>query len=252
MEQQPPASPLLAGSPASVPTRHDQAVAPRKKRRWIWILLLVLFALAFFFVWRHKPGVSADAPPGRRNQGPITINVAKAGLGQMSVKLEAIGTVTPTYTATIVSQVSGQIAAVHYREGQLVQRGTPLIDIDPRQYQAALDTANGALARDRGLLAQAQMDLERYRAALARNAIAKQQVDDQEKLVEQDKGLVQSDQGAVESDQVQLAFCHITSPHLRPRWPAPGGPWQHRDGEQHDRPCGRHPGAAHHHRLHHP
>ena len=130
----------------------------------------------------------------------------------MAINLDAIGTVTPTYTATINSQVSGQVIAVHYREGQTVTRGTPLIDIDPRPYQAALDTAKGTLARDRGVLAQAQMDLERYQGAWARNAIAKQQLDDQAKLVDQDKGLVQADEGTVESDQVQLAYCHITSP----------------------------------------
>ena len=144
--------------------------------------------------------------------GPVTINVATAGRGQMAVKLDAIGTVTPTYTATINSQVSGQVLAVHYREGQTVERGTPLVDIDPRQYKATLDTALGTLARDRGVLAQAEMDLDRYQAAWSRNAIAKQQLDDQVKLVEQDKGLVQADEGTVESDQVQVAFCHITSP----------------------------------------
>jgi multidrug efflux system membrane fusion protein len=212
MEQQPPASPLLTES--SRPRRTPAlAPPPRKKRRWIWIVLLVLFALAFFMVWRHKPDVAAaGAPGGRRGQGTVTINVATVGRGQMAVKLDAIGTVTPTYTATINSQVSGQVISVHYREGQTVAKGTPLIDIDPRQYQAALDTAQGTLARDRGVLAQATMDLERYQSAWARNAIAKQQLDDQAKLVEQDKGLVQADEGAVESDQVQLAYCHITSP----------------------------------------
>jgi multidrug efflux system membrane fusion protein len=108
--------------------------------------------------------------------------------------------------------VSGQVLAVHYREGQSVEKGTPLIDIDPRPYQASLDTAQGTLARDKGVLAQAKMDLERYQIAWSRNAIAKQQLDDQAKLVEQDEGLVKADEGTVESDQVQLAFCHITSP----------------------------------------
>ncbi len=213
MEQQPPVAPLLAPSPAS-PHAAPAAHPRRKKHRWVWILLLVLFALAFVLVWRHKPVASSQGPPGggRRNQGPVTINVATAGRGEMSVKLDAIGTVTPTFTATINSQVSGQVVAVHYREGQTVQKGTPLLDIDPRPYQATLDTALGALARDRGVLAQAAMDLQRYQAAWSRNAIAKQQLDDQEKLVEQDKGLVQADEGTVETDRVQLGFCHIVSP----------------------------------------
>jgi multidrug efflux system membrane fusion protein len=140
------------------------------------------------------------------------LNAEKAHQGQMAIKLSAIGTVTPTYTATITAQVTGRIVAVHYRQGQTVEKGTPLIDIDPRPYQAALDTAKGTLMRDQGVLAQARMDLARYQAAWARNAIARQQLDDQAKLVDQDEGLVQSDQGAVEADQVNVAYCHITSP----------------------------------------
>ena len=160
----------------------------------------------------HKPKANKRAGGRHRFTGAVTLNAATAHTGQMSVKLMAIGTVTPTYTASITSQVTGQIVAVHYREGQSVRKGDPLIDIDPRPYQAALDTAQGALERDRGVLEQAQMDLARYQAAWARNAIARQQLDDQAKLVEQDQGLVRSDQGTVEADQVNVAFCHIVSP----------------------------------------
>ena len=94
----------------------------------------------------------------------------------------------------------------------MVQKGDPLIDIDPRPYRATLLQAQGALERDQNVLAQAQMDLERYRAAWARNAIAKQILDDQEKLVLQDEGTVKNDQGTVQYDQVQVDFCHITAP----------------------------------------
>jgi multidrug efflux system membrane fusion protein len=214
MEQQPPASPLLAtqSAPTTSPA-YETHQPPRKKRRWIWIVLLAIFALAFVWVLRQKPVASSEqAGRGRMRGGTVTINTATAGKGQMAVKLDAIGTVTPTYTASIVSQVSGQVTAVHYREGETVAKGTPLIDINAAPYQAALDTAQGALARDRGVLAQAQMDLDRYQAAWARNAIAKQQLDDQAKLVDQDKGLVKSDEGTVETDQVQVNFCHIVSP----------------------------------------
>jgi membrane fusion protein, multidrug efflux system len=101
---------------------------------------------------------------------------------------------------------------VHYREGQLVKTGDPLVDIDPRPYAANLKQAEGALERDTHLLEQAEMDLARYQAAWARNAIAKQTVDDQQKLVEQTKGTVKNDQGTVDYDRVQLGFCHIVSP----------------------------------------
>jgi multidrug efflux system membrane fusion protein len=101
---------------------------------------------------------------------------------------------------------------VHYEEGQRVRKGDPLIDIDSRPYRATLLQAQGALERDENLLAQAQMDLERYRAAWARNAIAKQILDDQEKLVLQYKGTVKNDQGMVQFDQIQVDYCHITAP----------------------------------------
>ena len=87
-----------------------------------------------------------------------------------------------------------------------------MIDIDPRPYRATLLQAQGALERDENVLAQAQMDLQRYRAAWERNGIAKQILDDQEKLVLQDKGTVKNDQGTVQYDQVQVDFCHITAP----------------------------------------
>ncbi len=102
--------------------------------------------------------------------------------------------------------------AVHYREGQMVRKGDPLIEIDPRPYQAMVTQAEGTLQRDQGVLAQARIDLERYKAAYARNAIAKQQLDDQEQAVVQNEGTVKADQGTLAYDQVQLAYCHITAP----------------------------------------
>jgi multidrug efflux system membrane fusion protein len=93
-----------------------------------------------------------------------------------------------------------------------VSKGDPLVDIDSRTYRANLLQAQGALERDQNVLAQAQMDLERYREAWARNAIAKQILDDQEKLVLQDEGTVKNDQGTVQYDQVQVEYCHITAP----------------------------------------
>jgi multidrug efflux system membrane fusion protein len=142
----------------------------------------------------------------------VNLTVATARKGDIGVYINAIGTVVPVYTSNITAQASGVITAVHYTEGQIVRKGDPLIDIDPRPYQATLTEAQGILQRDQGVLAEAQMDLTRYQTALARNAIQKQQVDDQEKIVEQDQGTVKNDEGTVQYDQVQLGFCHITAP----------------------------------------
>jgi multidrug efflux system membrane fusion protein len=203
----PPPAPLKPARDTALPELKP------KRRAWVWVVVLLIFALAFWWVLRRNNATSATSPMGRGGfGGPVTITTATARQGNIGVYLSAIGTVTPVYTATIVSQVTGQVIAVHYREGQLVQKGDPLVDIDPRPFEATLKVAEGTLERDTNLLAQAEMDLERYRAALARNAIAKQQVDDQEKIVLQDKGTVKLDQGNVDFDRVQVGFCHIVAP----------------------------------------
>ena len=174
----------------------------------IGILLLLALALAVVLLWRHHEDAKKTAPAPPK----ITLTAATAQTGDIGVYLDAIGTVTPVYTVSISPQVNGPIVAVHYKEGQLVSKGDPLVDIEPRPYQANLLQAQGALERDQNILAQAQMDLERYRAAWARNAIAKQILDDQEKLVLQDEGTVKNDQGTVQFDQIQVQYCHITAP----------------------------------------
>jgi multidrug efflux system membrane fusion protein len=174
----------------------------------MWILLLLVFALAFILVLRKHDASTKVAPAPVK----VAVTTATAQKGDIGVYLEAIGTVTPVYTASITSQVNGQVVAVHYTEGQLVGKGDPLIDIDSRPYRATLLQAQGLLEKDQNVLAQARMDLERYREAWARNAIAKQILDDQEKIVLQDEGTVKNDQGTVQFDQIQVDYCHITAP----------------------------------------
>jgi multidrug efflux system membrane fusion protein len=130
----------------------------------------------------------------------------------MGIYVNALGTVTPTFTVTVYSQITGRVMEVHYREGQMVRKGEPLIDIDPRPYQATLTQAQGTLQHDEGLLAQARIDLQRYRDAYSRNAIAKQQLDDQVQTVVQYEGTVKADHGTVAYDEVQLEYCHIAAP----------------------------------------
>jgi membrane fusion protein, multidrug efflux system len=180
----------------------------------VWVIILALFGLLFWWVMHRKAAPAAAGGGGRRAAagGTVTLNVRTAKKGSIGVYLDAIGTVTPVYTTTLISQVTGVITDVHYREGQLVHRGETLIQIDPRQYAANVLAAQGALDRDTNLLAQAEMDLKRYQEAWARNAIPKQTLDDQEKLVLQDQGIVKADQGTLQFDQVQLAYTHIDSP----------------------------------------
>jgi membrane fusion protein, multidrug efflux system len=191
---------------------------PSKKRKtWIWILVAVLAGLLIYWmIPGHGGGQSSQSSSttgaGRHAfTGPVTLTTATATKGDIGVYVEAIGTVTALYTDSITAQVTGVIKAVHYKEGQVVRKGDPLIDIDPRQYEAIVIQAEGALERDQNLLAQAQMDLQRYKDAWARNAIQRQILEDQEKIVLQDQGTVKNDEGTLHYDQVQLDYCHITS-----------------------------------------
>ena len=195
--------------PASAPAR------PRHKVRRVilWSLSLLVLAVVFVLVLHHhEDAQKAAAAAAARVKTGITVTSTTAQKGDIGVYLNAIGTVTPVYTASITSQVNGMVLAVQFKEGQRVEKGDSLVDIDPRPYRATLLQAQGALQRDENLLARAQMDLERYRDAWARKAIAKQILDDQEKLVLQDEGTVKNDQGTVQYDQVQVDFCHITAP----------------------------------------
>jgi multidrug efflux system membrane fusion protein len=209
----------LSGSHAD-PEPQSADHAKKRRHLWIWAIILLLFCLLFWWVYKQH-GVSAAAPGGGGGRGgggrfgmtgPVPVTIATAKSGTIGVYMDAIGTVTPVYTDSITAQVTGVITAVHYREGQMVHKGDPLIDIDPRPYQATLLQAQGALDRDQNLLAEAQMDMKRYQDAWNKNAIPRQTLEDQEKVVLQDQGTVQNDQGTVQYDQVQAGFCHITSP----------------------------------------
>src|SRR5579871_3621599 len=110
----------------------------RLVRFLIWGGLLALFAFAFYLVLSPKPAAKAGGGGRRGVSGPITIMSATAEKGDIGVYLDAIGTVTPVYTASMVSQVTGVVVAVHFQEGQLVNKGDALVDIDARQYEATL------------------------------------------------------------------------------------------------------------------
>ncbi len=196
-----------------------------KRRAWLAgvLVLFVTGVLLIPLLMRPKtgPGAPGMAGPGGPPGGPsglggpnaaTPIETATVNTEPMSVFIDAIGTVTPERTASIYSQVSGQLLAVNYTEGQIVHQGQSLIEVDPRPYQALLDQAKGALARDRSLLHQAEVNGQRYEAALKRNAIAQQTLFDQQALVQQYQGTIQNDEGSVKYYEVQLGYCHIIAP----------------------------------------
>ena len=184
----------------------------RTAPRWAVILgVLVLFALV---AWLLTPSKAARAPAGGRFAmgGPMPVVVAHARTGDMPITLIGLGTVTPIATVTVQSQISGQIMKIAFKEGQSVKAGDPLIQIDPRPYQVAVEQAEGALSRDRALLANAKVDLDRYQTLFAQDSIAEQQLATQRSLVAQDEGNVRTDQGQIDAARLNLTYCHIVSP----------------------------------------
>ena len=185
----------------------------RKSRWWIWLIVAVVI-LGGVAIWQRRgtatgSDTKAGGDPSAR---PVLVSTAVARQGDIGIYLNALGTVTPVYTVTVTSRVQGQITQVYYREGQTVRKGDPLIEIDPRPYQAALTQVEGQLAHDQAVLNEAKIDLQRYQQAFSRNAIAKQQLDDQEQVVFQDEGTVKNDEGQLANARINLVYTHITAP----------------------------------------
>jgi membrane fusion protein, multidrug efflux system len=193
--------------PATPPT----AKPPRSRRRVLWIALGVLALIGLGWIILHRHGASTR--PGRfALNGAMPVVAATAERGAMPVVLNALGTVTPLATVTVRTQINGQLMRLGFTEGQEVAKGDFLAEIDPRPYQAALDSAQGQLLRDQAQLENAKRDLARYTKLVAERSIAEQQRDTQAALVKQLIGTVAADQAQVETAKLNLTYCHITAP----------------------------------------
>jgi membrane fusion protein, multidrug efflux system len=204
-----------APSPPSSPEpRYSDRHEENKGRKWIWVLIAAIVLAGGYIYYRHRQAANDAAAKAKAAQQPraVPIVTATARRGDIGVYVEALGAVTPVYTVNVTSRVQGQVMNVYYKEGQMVRKGQPLLEVDPRPFQAALTQVEGQLERDQAVLAEARIDLDRYQQAFNRNAIAKQQLDDQTQIVKQDEGTVKNDQGLVANAQVNLVYTHITSP----------------------------------------
>jgi multidrug efflux system membrane fusion protein len=135
-----------------------------------------------------------------------------ARVADINVVQTALGTVAALKVATVKARVDGLLQDVMFREGQIVKAGEVLAEIDPKPLQVALSQVEGQLARDQAQLANARLDLERYRTLLAQDSIAKQQLDAQESLVHQFEGTVKVDQAQVDNARLQLGYTKVTAP----------------------------------------
>lgn len=191
-----------------MPTQRPILSMARHRRLW-WGVCLVAVLMAVVLLWRCEnwrgpgPGMGADAPP---------VRVAVAVIQDVPHFLNGLGTVLPSSDVLVKSRVDGQLLRLHFQEGQRVAAGDLLAEIDPRPFKAALDEAEGHLARDKAQLENARRDLARY-ARLARgDFIAEQQYANQRALVRQYEGTVEADQAAVDSARLQLEYSRITAP----------------------------------------
>ncbi|HXS99042.1 MAG TPA: MdtA/MuxA family multidrug efflux RND transporter periplasmic adaptor subunit [Elusimicrobiota bacterium] len=179
-----------------------------KKDRRVWAAAAVVAAAGVWALGRR----SASHPKASKGGGAVPVGVAAARSGDMPVYLDGLGSVAAFYTVTVHSRVDGQLMSVPVREGQDVKPGDLLAQVDPRPFQAALDQAEGQLARDTALLTNAKLDLERYKGLIALDAIPKQQLDTQTATVGQDEGTVKNDTALVEAAKLQLDYAAIKSP----------------------------------------
>ncbi|HWE00115.1 MAG TPA: MdtA/MuxA family multidrug efflux RND transporter periplasmic adaptor subunit [Bryobacteraceae bacterium] len=195
------------------PDQHD---APKKRHPLRWIIVLLLVAGVAGYVVYQAGHPAPTAKKGGRGRGagggPIPVAVAPATRAGVPVYLNGIGNVQAFYTDTIRSRVDGQLMSVMFREGDDVKEGQVLAQIDPRPYQVQLEQAEGQLAHDQALQADAKLDLERYRTLLAQDAIPKQQLDTQIATVGQYEGSIKQDTANIDSAKLQLVYAKITAP----------------------------------------
>ena len=155
--------------------------------------------------------------PGNKDMGdssgkPTPVSTALVKRMDMQITVQALGTMTAMNTAVVRSQVDGVLKTLRFTEGQLVQAGQLLAEIDARAFESQLNQALGQLARDNAQLLNAQLDLQRYQDLLKKDAIARQQVETQAALVSQLQGTVQADQAQVETARLQLSYTRVTAP----------------------------------------
>ena len=210
-----------------VPSHHGPALpgpGKGKKRGLIWVVFLLLIAgVAGYAVWRAGDPGTAPKPLGGGgggfggggrggSMGPVPVVVTKISRSSIPVYLNGLGNVTPYYTVTVKSRVDGQLIKVHFNEGDFVKEGQTLIEIDPRPFQVQLEMAEATLAHDQALLANAKVDLDRYKLLVKTDAIPSQQLDTQTALVAQYEATIKQDQANIDNAKLQLVYSKITAP----------------------------------------
>ena len=197
--------------PAQPVDAPPQPARRSRLRPFLWLLLIIAVIAAA--VWYFPRPEEQPRNAGRFPSGtPVPVVLAPVEKGDMPVTLTQLGTVTPLAMVTVKTQINGYLVQVAFKEGQMVNKGDFLAQIDPRPYQVALEQAQAQLAKDQALLKNAQLDLQRYNTLVAQNSIAKQTRDTQVSLVAQYQATVQADQAQIDAQKLNLTYCRIVSP----------------------------------------
>lgn len=199
-------------------TRH-----PVMKKTLI-VLALIAVAAGGYYAWQHnaqpQSSSQSDSPAPRGGKGggagahrPLApVQAATATSQSVPQYLSGLGTVTAANTATVRSRVNGDLLAIHFTEGQQVNAGDLLAEVDPRPYQVALTQAQGQLAKDQATLVNARRDLARFEKLAKTSLVSQQELDTQRSLVSETLGTLKADEGGVASAQLNLTYSRITAP----------------------------------------
>lgn len=209
---------------------------PRRRSRLLWILLLAIAVGGAVWIARARrtspqqgSGANPNAGPaagggpagqtgrssakgGRGGPSAVPVAAAKSYRGDIPVYQQGLGSVSAFYTVTVRSRVDGQLMNVAVHEGDYVQKGQLLAQIDPRPFQVQLEQAQGQMVRDEALLQNARLDLTRYQTLIQQEAIPQQQLDTQKSTVAQYEGTVKQDQATINNAELQLTYARVTAP----------------------------------------
>jgi membrane fusion protein, multidrug efflux system len=190
----------------------ESRVGVRSHRQlWTWVVA-ALVLLVTGYVWhRHQLAVQAAAA-SKVAKPAVPVAAVRAKRGDLNLYLSALGSVTPFNTATIKSRVDGQIVNILFKEGQNVKEGDLLIVIDPRPYEVQLTQAQGQMAKDLANYQNAKVTVARYQTLYSEGVLARQDLDNQQSLMNQARGAVESDRGAIDSAKLNITYSRITAP----------------------------------------
>jgi membrane fusion protein, multidrug efflux system len=180
------------------------------RRRWRWIVGLVVLTLLAVLVVRRttRPAVNANAGQAR----VVPVGVAAVEQRDVPVWLEGLGNVTSLATVTVRARVSGPLVDIRFQEGSRVKKGDPLVVVDPRPFKIAVEQAAATTARDQANLKYARRDLDRYTELVKQKLVSQQQVDQQRSLVDQLAATVALDQASLDNARLNLQFTNVVSP----------------------------------------